>query len=187
MFSLSQLGHIKPTRTTNWPSGKSQDVHLSLLTDFVVFSIKQVSQTEHSQFTQGYLIGLKLNPSWNCDWHYWTLFLCKAQTYHCTALYMDQTHSENGQFHAASPHHASSADRSRYKSVYERLPIFHYFGIIENMLKHLVPWAMKIPLLQLLQFHLLDRQVLSIPVRVIKIWRNYIYICTDTEHSYSSC
>lgn len=27
LFFLSQLGHIKPTRTTNWPSGKLQEVH----------------------------------------------------------------------------------------------------------------------------------------------------------------
>lgn len=66
-----------------------------------------------------------------------------------------------------------------YKAVLKRSPAFLDLGITQNVLNHLVVWAIKIPLLQLLQFHLLDRQVLSIPVSYKNTKKLYLYMYTQ--------
>lgn len=64
--------------------------------------------------------------------------------------------------------------------MFKRSPAFQGFGFTLNMLKQLVVWAIKIPLLQLLQFHLLDRQVLSIPVSYKNTKKLYLYMYIQT-------
>lgn len=66
-----------------------------------------------------------------------------------------------------------------YKAVFKRSPAFQDFGITQNMLNHFFFLAIKIPLLQLLQFHLLDHQGLSIPVSYKKIKKLYLYMYTQ--------